>query len=205
LNEDVFFDLAKFEKKRLTPNLIIIGAQKSGTTSLHNYLDQHPDIFMAKPIKEPGYFCDFEFISNYFRNLPNGANFKSRADILKNYMLQGYSGEQYFGESSLKSFLAQFPREQIYITFFEKLINDPNLILNEVANFLNVEKFSENSTFKKFNVSTNKKQFKKEDLTISKGNYDHLMSKISPDVQLFESLSGLKSDLWNFDEKKWCA
>ena len=27
------------------PNLLIVGAAKSGTTSLHNYLNQHPDIF----------------------------------------------------------------------------------------------------------------------------------------------------------------
>lgn len=37
------------------PNLFIVGAMKSGTTSLHNYLDMHPDIFMSVE-KEPGYF-----------------------------------------------------------------------------------------------------------------------------------------------------
>jgi len=29
------------------PNLLIVGAAKSGTTSLHEYLKQHPDIFMS--------------------------------------------------------------------------------------------------------------------------------------------------------------
>ena len=37
------------------PNLFIIGAAKSGTTSLHHYLAAHPDIFLSEP-KEPGYF-----------------------------------------------------------------------------------------------------------------------------------------------------
>ncbi len=37
------------------PNIFIIGAQKSGTTSLHYYMSQHPEIFMSEP-KEPGYF-----------------------------------------------------------------------------------------------------------------------------------------------------
>jgi len=37
------------------PNLFIIGAMKSGTTSLHSYLDSHPEIFMCKP-KEPKFF-----------------------------------------------------------------------------------------------------------------------------------------------------
>ena len=38
------------------PNLFIIGAMKAGTSSLHQYLDQHPDIFMAR-FKEPQYFA----------------------------------------------------------------------------------------------------------------------------------------------------
>ena len=33
----------------MLPNLIIIGASKCGTTSLHAYLDQHPEIAMARP------------------------------------------------------------------------------------------------------------------------------------------------------------
>ncbi len=37
------------------PNLFVIGAAKSGTTSLHDYLDGHPEIYMS-PLKEPGYF-----------------------------------------------------------------------------------------------------------------------------------------------------
>lgn len=36
-------------------NFFIVGTPKSGTTSLFNYLDGHPDIFMC-PKKEPNYF-----------------------------------------------------------------------------------------------------------------------------------------------------
>jgi hypothetical protein len=39
------------------PNFLVIGAAKGGTTSLYNYLRQHPDIFMS-PMKEPNYFTD---------------------------------------------------------------------------------------------------------------------------------------------------
>lgn len=39
------------------PNLIILGAMKCGTTSLHQYLDLHPDIAMAR-IKETDFFLD---------------------------------------------------------------------------------------------------------------------------------------------------
>jgi Sulfotransferase domain len=37
------------------PNLVVIGAQKCGTTSLHYYLDQHPEISMARA-KEVNFF-----------------------------------------------------------------------------------------------------------------------------------------------------
>lgn len=39
------------------PNLLIIGAMKAGTTSLHHYLSKHPEIFMSEN-KEIHYFAD---------------------------------------------------------------------------------------------------------------------------------------------------
>lgn len=38
-----------------TPDLFIVGAPKSGTTSLYEYLRGHPDVFMSA-VKEPCYF-----------------------------------------------------------------------------------------------------------------------------------------------------
>lgn len=37
------------------PNFFVIGAGKSGTTSLYYYLKQHPQVFMS-PVKEPKFF-----------------------------------------------------------------------------------------------------------------------------------------------------
>lgn len=39
------------------PNFLIVGAAKSGTTSLYAYLSQHPDIYLC-PVKEPCFFSD---------------------------------------------------------------------------------------------------------------------------------------------------
>lgn len=39
----------------MLPNLVVIGAMKSGTTSLHYYLSLHPEIFMSHD-KEPTFF-----------------------------------------------------------------------------------------------------------------------------------------------------
>ncbi len=51
----------------LWPNLLIVGAAKGGTTTLHYALDHHPQVFMSRK-KEPGYFTwpeeDLSFINN---------------------------------------------------------------------------------------------------------------------------------------------
>lgn len=40
----------------MLPSFVIIGAQKSGTTSLYHYLDEHPEVFMSR-VKEPHFFA----------------------------------------------------------------------------------------------------------------------------------------------------
>lgn len=52
------------------PDFLIIGAMKAGTTSLHNYLAKHPDIFMSEP-KEIHYYADVHYLSmdkNWYKN-----------------------------------------------------------------------------------------------------------------------------------------
>jgi hypothetical protein len=41
----------------MLPTFLLIGAMKSGTTTLSQYLAQHPDVFMTTP-KEPNFFND---------------------------------------------------------------------------------------------------------------------------------------------------
>src|SRR5262245_6077586 len=53
------------------PNFFIVGAPKSGTTSLYHCLDQHPEIYMS-PVKEPSFFASdirFELLSQEARPL----------------------------------------------------------------------------------------------------------------------------------------
>jgi hypothetical protein len=45
--------------KQKIPNLFLVGSMKSGTTTLHKYLGEHPEIFMSpKPWKETRYFVE---------------------------------------------------------------------------------------------------------------------------------------------------
>ena len=46
----------------MLPNLLIIGAAKCGTSSLHYYLDQHPDVSMSRP-KETNFFVRDDWLA----------------------------------------------------------------------------------------------------------------------------------------------
>jgi hypothetical protein len=58
-------DLEKISIPAKSPNFFILGAAKSGTTSMYHYLRQHPEVFMSD-VKEPSFFCEtFQVIKDY--------------------------------------------------------------------------------------------------------------------------------------------
>ena len=75
------------------PNLLIVGAAKSGTTSLHNYLNQHRDVFMCKP-KEPHFLINNEIGT---QRIPVGVSEKI---VYEKLFLAG-EDLKYRGESSV--------------------------------------------------------------------------------------------------------
>ena len=83
------------------PSLVVIGAMRSGTTSLHALLGRHPEIFMS-PIKGPGLFLDprepIDYPSKY-RSTHEKRRRLSDADLLA-AMREGWRGERHFGEST---------------------------------------------------------------------------------------------------------
>ena len=81
------------DKVNITPNLFIVGAAKSGTTSLHNYLNQHPDVFMCTP-KEPHFLINNEIGKDRI-----SVGICSENEYL-DLFLEGI-GEKYRGESSV--------------------------------------------------------------------------------------------------------
>ena len=52
----------------LLPDFLVIGAAKTGTTSLYRYLKSHPQIYLT-PIKEPRY-CFSRQSSGFHRAAP---------------------------------------------------------------------------------------------------------------------------------------
>lgn len=67
------------------PNLFVVGAMKSGSTTLHDYLAEHPEIFMSAE-KEPGFFVP--------------ELWKEKSEEEYNQLFTAASNEKYLGESS---------------------------------------------------------------------------------------------------------
>lgn len=76
------------------PNFLIIGAERSGTTSLYQYLRQHPQIFMC-PIKEPNFFAYDDALD---RDRPDFFPVRSLAEY--EALFSGATDEQAIGEAS---------------------------------------------------------------------------------------------------------
>ena len=83
----------------IMPNFLILGAAKAGTTSLHYYLDQHPEIYMSK-VKEPRFFA----LEGETPNFQNPDNLINRTSIteLEEYqqLFADVSTEKAIGETS---------------------------------------------------------------------------------------------------------
>lgn len=80
-----------------TPNLFVVGAMRSGTTALHEALNEHPQIFMSG-YKEPAFFADPAQLATDSRIVAEagyaGDEERYRA------LFAGAGDVQYLGESS---------------------------------------------------------------------------------------------------------
>jgi hypothetical protein len=79
------------------PNLFLIGAMKSGTTTLHELLAGHPEIAMCEP-KEPCYFVDPAQLQTLWPEMWRMGFWRDEASYLA--LFAHKPGARYFGESS---------------------------------------------------------------------------------------------------------
>lgn len=107
------------------PNFLIVGAAKCGTSSLHKYLEQHPDIFMSK-VKEP------RFITSQVNPFPlNGpGDHKVENWYVKNYndyekLFEGAEHYPAVGESSADTLY--FYKKSIPV--IKQYLGDPKIII----------------------------------------------------------------------------
>ena len=115
----------------MKPNLFIVGQPKSGTTALHQFLGQHPEIFMSS-IKEPHFFCsDFHLESDRAYGKQRFFDFRNESAYLQ--IFAKAEGAEIAGESSTNYLYSQVAAEKIYnFNPDAKII----IILREPAKFL---------------------------------------------------------------------
>lgn len=115
----------KDKRKNNLPDFLIVGAAKSGTTSIHHYLNEFEDISLPSP-KEPKY------ITSKFLNLP----FKGLGDkvvnesIIKSY--EDYCG--LFKNSNEDQLIGDASADNLYyykqaIPEIKSLLNQPKIII----------------------------------------------------------------------------
>ncbi|MFC1869147.1 sulfotransferase [Thermodesulfobacteriota bacterium] len=94
------------------PNLFMVGHPRSGTSSLHYYLNQHPDIFMTS-IKEPNYFVlDFRKASDLFHSKQLYFPFRTEVQYLRLY--RKWAHQKIAGEASATSLCSKVYAREIH-------------------------------------------------------------------------------------------
>lgn len=103
----------------MLPNFLLVGAPKSGTTSLYHILNDHPEIFMSK-MKEPKFF-----VRGMMTNLENPL--PKWIDNLEDYqqLFEGSEDKKFRGEAS--AFYLNFHEEAI--GRIKKELGDPHIII----------------------------------------------------------------------------
>lgn len=79
------------------PNLFLIGAMKSGTTTLHELLAEHPEVSMSEP-KEPCYFVCSDQLKTLWPEMWRMGFWKDEASYLA--LFKDKPQALYYGESS---------------------------------------------------------------------------------------------------------
>ena len=96
----------------MKPNLFIVGQPKSGTTALHQFLGQHPEIYMSS-IKEPHFFCsDFHLESDRAYGKQRFFDFRSESSYLQ--LFAKANGVKIAGESSTNYLYSHVTAEKIH-------------------------------------------------------------------------------------------
>lgn len=115
----------------MKPNLFIVGQPKTGTTALHQFLGQHPEIYMSS-IKEPHFFCaDFHLESDRAYGKQRFYDFRSESAYLQ--LFSKAKNVKIAGESSTNYLYSQVAAEKIHnFNADAKII----IVLREPAQFL---------------------------------------------------------------------
>jgi hypothetical protein len=141
------------------PDFLVIGAAKSGTTSLYHYLKQHPEIFLPK-IKEINFFAYdpinpgkrkywAKTIDEYKKFYKGSSGFKSRGEVSPSYMNSSVAPQKIYSfipDAKIIAVLRNpvdraFSRYMMSLRMgkkmksFEEVINDKNTLVIQEGNY----------------------------------------------------------------------
>ena len=125
------------------PNFLIVGAAKSGTTSLYRYLNQHSKIFLPS-YKEPHFFVNKKVagkINNYIDNLDaylklfeNAENYKHRGEASVFYLYYYDEAIKYIlktlGKKTKIIILLRNPIDRAYSAYKQVTSGIPDLMID---------------------------------------------------------------------------
>ena len=238
------------------PNFLVIGAAKCGTTSLHHYLSDHPEIFIC-PVNEPNYFAycnrerlDFSEAGNSESIAPNSitdfesySTLFSEADgfpavgevsplylyhnsapknifeklglikfivILRNPVDRAFSQSQerehknqgwgwnykdvgFYG-TQLQRYFDLFPKDSFFIRLFDEFQKQPQKILRELCEFLEIDATYQFHTSIKHNISGIPKNKWLHDFLRTKNTLKSTIKTFVP--------NSLRRNLWHFANQK---
>lgn len=142
-------------------DVMIIGAQKAGTTSLLRYLGEHPRC-VAHPQKEFAYFLDSTEYKNNYENA--FVKYYSEQNITEDSILIAKSASLSNNESAIRSlyehnpnceliFLLRDPVDRAYSSYWmEKNAGSVNYDFDNIVNIMNDPKCWEYEVFLKFGM-----------------------------------------------------
>ncbi len=181
------------------PTFVTIGAMKSGTTSLHDYLRLHPDIFMSKE-KEVDFFfhpLKWEKGLDWYKAQFHD-DFKIRGETSPNYSKRAEVAERMFAIiPNVKIIYITRDPVKRFVSECNHLQIDPNAIVesDDLINnqsFINSLYYSCYKTFTKYYKKEQMLLIKSEDL---RANQKKVLSRIFKFV-------GAKVEDYNFDDTR---
>jgi len=136
------------------PNLFIIGAPRSGTTSLYEYLKTHPNIFMTED-KEIGYFCEHE----YYKHVKTIKEYEESFKDVSNEKIIGESTPTYiFTKTAPKNIFNLNPKAKII--FIKR--NSNEAVLSSIKMYIREDKlYLKNNFWDSFNHEVNLNRYRK--------------------------------------------
>ena len=169
------------------PNLFIVGQPKAGTTALHYFLSEHPDIYMAE-VKEPHFFCkDFHEESDRYHGSRLFFSLRDEASYLK--LFSKVTLEKIIGESSIHYLYSKVAAYEIYKFNPEAkiiiMLRNPAEWLYSLHNqYVNITTENEKNFSKALTLETLRKQGKHLSRRVQCPSWLYYMERIKYYVQV---------------------